>query len=293
MARLDYAGARQIYEDALIRARDEGRLFPDASMFQVDLFAHELLLGRLDAFRRGLREWLEERGRDWQWYDWQNAQWAAPVYFLLPTDENRIRLGEKMQGYMEAKPVQSRRILWVARLLAYAGRPEDARLHLETWIADDSLRLRTAQGPIREARGHILVEEGKIEEGLALFREKTDSLGCGRNCWGELGWLYDHHGYDGETFEAYRAYLRAPPSLNGSDIVYLPRIHERLGQLYEERGDLNRAEHHHEQFVRLWEDADPIFQPRVQAAREALARVRAQLKDRISHRTPGTEIVHG
>jgi hypothetical protein len=52
---------------------------------------------------------------------------------------------------------------------------------------------------------------------------------------------------------------------------------ERLGQLYDEMGDLEQAAGYYGLFVELWADADPELQPRVRAARtrmEAIARER-------------------
>ncbi len=52
--------------------------------------------------------------------------------------------------------------------------------------------------------------------------------------------------------------------------VDLPRIYERLGELYEQRGSAERAIYYYGRFVDLWEDADPELHPRVDAARRAI-----------------------
>jgi tetratricopeptide (TPR) repeat protein len=44
-------------------------------------------------------------------------------------------------------------------------------------------------------------------------------------------------------------------------------VYERLGQLYEKRGDKQRAVKAYQQVVELWKDADPVLQARVEAAR--------------------------
>ena len=48
---------------------------------------------------------------------------------------------------------------------------------------------------------------------------------------------------------------------------------ERLGQLYDELGDLENAAVYHARFVELWSQADPEFQPRVTAARARLEEI--------------------
>lgn len=58
---------------------------------------------------------------------------------------------------------------------------------------------------------------------------------------------------------------------------WLALVLERLGQLHEEQGDAEKAVEYCGRFVELWRDADPELQPRVQAARGALARLAAGL----------------
>ena len=53
----------------------------------------------------------------------------------------------------------------------------------------------------------------------------------------------------------------------------LPAARERLGQLYEAKGDTIRAVEHYHKFIELWKDADAVLQPRVKAARDRLYRL--------------------
>lgn len=50
--------------------------------------------------------------------------------------------------------------------------------------------------------------------------------------------------------------------------------HERLGRLFEAKGDRARASAHYAKFAELWRNADPELQPRVQAARQRIAQLR-------------------
>jgi hypothetical protein len=47
-------------------------------------------------------------------------------------------------------------------------------------------------------------------------------------------------------------------------------VHERLGYLYEQRGDTAKAIYYYGKLVDLWKDADPELQPRVEAARRTI-----------------------
>jgi hypothetical protein len=53
----------------------------------------------------------------------------------------------------------------------------------------------------------------------------------------------------------------------------LPSAYIHLGELYEERGDLDFAIHYYNEFLELWKDADPEFLPRVQEVRQWIARL--------------------
>ena len=53
----------------------------------------------------------------------------------------------------------------------------------------------------------------------------------------------------------------------------LAAIYERLGGLYELKDETERAVFYYEKFVELWKNADPEFQPRVDAARRAIERL--------------------
>ena len=48
---------------------------------------------------------------------------------------------------------------------------------------------------------------------------------------------------------------------------------ERVGQLYDEAGDLENAAVYYARFVELWADADAELQPRVEVARERLGEI--------------------
>jgi hypothetical protein len=56
----------------------------------------------------------------------------------------------------------------------------------------------------------------------------------------------------------------------GFDPYWLPVVYERLGALYEQRGDAAKAMHYYGKLVDLWKDADPELRPRVEAARRAI-----------------------
>jgi len=55
----------------------------------------------------------------------------------------------------------------------------------------------------------------------------------------------------------------------------LPGFLRRLGELYEAKGNREKAIAWYERFVELWKNADQVLQPRVAEVREKLNRLRA------------------
>lgn len=57
------------------------------------------------------------------------------------------------------------------------------------------------------------------------------------------------------------------------DALFLAGIRQRLGELYEARGDVEKALTHYQAFVDLWKNADPELQPRVRDLRGRIERL--------------------
>lgn len=60
------------------------------------------------------------------------------------------------------------------------------------------------------------------------------------------------------------------------DGLLLAGIHQRLGEMYEAKGEVDRAITHYQTFVDLWKNADAELQPRVQDVRARVARLQRQ-----------------
>ena len=78
-----------------------------------------------------------------------------------------------------------------------------------------------------------------------------------------------------EATDAYEDLIEVPGSDRWND-AYEPLFHERVAKIYEELGDGAKAAEHYETFAEIWVGADPELQPRVEAARQALDRLRTE-----------------
>ena len=77
--------------------------------------------------------------------------------------------------------------------------------------------------------------------------------------------LYERGGYE-DALPWYRAL--------SYDFLYTGPAHLRMAQIYERRGERQKAIEHYSRFLELWRDSDPALQPLVQQARDAMARLR-------------------
>lgn len=126
------------------------------------------------------------------------------------------------------------------------------------------------------ARGAVALERGRYDAAIGHFRGLTQGL-C-RSCGVfELARAYDLAGQADSAVAAYERYAHTPwtGSWRTDPFALAPSL-ERLGQLYDERGEWEKASEYYARFVELWKDADPELQPRVQAAQRRLDEIFAQ-----------------
>jgi tetratricopeptide (TPR) repeat protein len=76
-------------------------------------------------------------------------------------------------------------------------------------------------------------------------------------------------------FEKFAAYK--DPNLS-EDAQFLAGSYKRLGELYEAKGDREKAMANYEKFVDLWRNAEPELQPKVAEVRDRLNKLRANRK---------------
>ncbi|CAN5858429.1 hypothetical protein BH23GEM9_BH23GEM9_09200 [soil metagenome] len=89
-----------------------------------------------------------------------------------------------------------------------------------------------------------------------------------------VGRVFEHMARPDSAIAAYERYLAATPlDRVWVDELELARTHRRLGELYEERGQIESAASHYARVVDLWAAADSDLQPYVAAVRDRLARL--------------------
>jgi len=171
-----------------------------------------------------------------------------------------------------------------ARAFARAGRPAEANAMIARYRAEvtDTAFRREREADLHTALGEIALAEGKALDAVTEFRrgdigyDGQPANECAPCLPFNLGRAFDAAGQADSAIVQFERYLTTPYWRNWEpplDPSRRPAIHERLGQLYETKGDTQKAAEHYRAFIELWKDADPELQPRVKAARDRLAKL--------------------
>jgi tetratricopeptide (TPR) repeat protein len=164
--------------------------------------------------------------------------------------------------------------LGLAALYADAGSTDKANTLLEEYdrlapMEETALRARQYASPAAVARA-----ERRFPEAIAGYRTAHEE-GANTSTWlFELAHTYDVSGNVDSAIALFERALGA----NGLERILeeywaLGHAYRRLGQLYEERGERDKALQYHSNFVELWKDADEELQPVVEDVRGRIARL--------------------
>lgn len=244
------------------RARDQAGETNLARSVSRDSVAEKLWRASLDVWHRNQRE----RG------------FARLERVLAQTPLNSLPLVSPLQS----EPYY----LWVARIFAQAQRPDRARAMLAQFNAAnrDTALKRVSEPAVYGVLGEIALAEGRPREALREFR-RADRLADGPiqlfalGLHADVGRAFDQAGMADSAIATFELYLETPQLTRFShDAVYLAHILQRLGALYEAKGDRAKAIEHYERFIQLWRNADPELQPRVAEARRRIELLRVSEK---------------
>jgi eukaryotic-like serine/threonine-protein kinase len=169
----------------------------------------------------------------------------------------------------------------VAIAYARAGRPDRARAvlaQLDAAARDTSFK-RWIEPFSHEVTGEIALAEDKPRMAIDEFRlagRRPD--GPAELCFdchaAQIGLAFDRAGQADSAVVALERYatMVSYDKLR-FDARYLAGTYRRLGELYEERGNVSKAITYTQKFIELWKNADPELQPKVVEARQRLARL--------------------
>ena len=180
-------------------------------------------------------------------------------------------------------PDDERPDLAVAFNLALAGHPDRARAIVsgfQSTVRDTALR-RSVEPDLHYTFGMIALAERKTSEAITEFRrgdlaQDGPKDACTICLPLDLGRAFDAANQPDSAISQFERYLATPYALRLDEQLHgvaVPAIHERLGQLYDAKGNTPKAAEHYRAFIELWKHADPDLQPRVAEARRRLAKL--------------------
>ncbi|HET7470214.1 MAG TPA: hypothetical protein VFJ81_11085, partial [Gemmatimonadales bacterium] len=144
----------------------------------------------------------------------------------------------------------------------------------ELMSAASRSRLDARRGLTPERRwslGVIAAAEGKRAAAERELTAAAAAIECGICVLPDLARLYDAMALPDSALAAYERYLATPWQWRFEvDGTELARALERVGELYEARGDRARAEAAYAKLVDLWRQADPELAPELDGARRKL-----------------------
>jgi len=184
---------------------------------------------------------------------------------------------------LAAVPEQDRPYTWLARIYALAGRPDKARAVLAQFAQiKDTVFLRGRQPDVHEALGEIALAEKHYNDAIVEFR-RADLAADGKpandnpvRVHFNLGRAFDLANQPDSAIAELEAYTTVRYDGRFDDDQFaLAGTHKRLGELYDAKGDREKAISHLSKFVELWKNADAELQPAVADAKRRLTKLQA------------------
>jgi len=182
-------------------------------------------------------------------------------------------------------PVDLRNDFRLASAYAVAARPDRARAVLAQFDADirDTTIRRFYEPNRHSALGEIAIAEGRPRDAIDEFR-KSDVRpdgpvnDCAPCTDGPLARAFDLAGMPDSAIATFERYLATPYWFRyrpEADPTHLAGAYKRLGELYEAKGEKQKAASYYTKFVDLWKNADPELQPKVAEVKKRLAALSA------------------
>ena len=162
------------------------------------------------------------------------------------------------------------------RFYAEVGQLDRAKELVADFVASSASTIGNAESSLHWMSGSVALAEGRYEEAIDELSRIREYY-C-RNCGlPELARAYDGSGQPDSTVAVYERFVAPGSSFRiFTDQGELGPAYERLGQLYDEKGDHEKAAEYYAKFVELWRDADAELQPRVEAAQARLDEIFAE-----------------
>lgn len=244
------------------------------------LMVGEVQRGRLEEARRLAERGFQDMMGMGRWR--RAAQFVMDVSWMesilgrdgVPRDGAGVRAD--LDGILAKMPPEAR--LYDAAVISMAriGDGEGVHDYLQRWR---DAELPSSRSPVFDEVGRYAEAMLRRESDPAGALEALDDLALEMDCSGCFNWERGSLAQQLERFEKARDHFSMPSGRGAEEFLAAPLIRvvgqERLGQVLEALGEEEKAARHYARFADLWAEADPEFQPRVEAARERIVALEA------------------
>lgn len=172
---------------------------------------------------------------------------------------------------MDSLPPADRPFLPLADFYAQAGRPARAAAMVADFDRLVAPDIRKGERRRLFSEGLLLLAEGKTGEAAAQIRSfNGPCVVCPLYTSGQI---FEALRQPDSALAAYEQLVATPMlemDMSGQDLTVAPAL-RRLGELYEAKGERDKALDYYGRFVTLWKDADPDLQPIVADVKQRMA----------------------
>ena len=161
--------------------------------------------------------------------------------------------------------------------IAYAivGQPAIARRYIAENETNTPEILRKNSNARNWVAGYLALAENRGRDAIAAFQRARDEGSCTNCAFFELGQSYEMANLPDSALIAYTSAVETPHDANSLDDRSFndARTYRRLGELYEEKGQKEKALEYYGRFVELWKAADPALQTQVREVKDRMAKL--------------------
>ena len=203
---------------------------------------------------------------------------AFQALFLFGDIPRAVRLmDDALRRYpLDRYPKDQRPDMGMVEFYARAGAPERAREILRRADAGLSEKEKTDTTTGRyEALAAVAMAERRYEDALTLLhREREKNPGCVMCVLFEIGEAHEGAGRPDSAVVYYERFLSSSVLFRtGWDSGLRWLIYRRLGELYEARGDREKAADYYHRLIEQWKDAEPELQPIIADVKAGLGKL--------------------
>ena len=278
------ADANRDFDGAEAIVRSHAQLAPDLAIQEgtADALAHiSLVRGRLADAERHVHTAMalsEQRRQPGSYVGYAVALAMIELRYRNAPNAARRAVEEALRRHPLASiPAADRPYLLLAWFQAEAEQSERAKQLLAEYDATVPEAFRRRQPFRHGAAAALALAEGRVEDAITGYRAWYAEGNCAVCGLFELGRAYERASQRDSALAVYERAVTTPGLMRlFEEAPTLGPTYRRLGELYEERGQLDKARDYYGRFMDLWKNADPELQPVVRDVKQRLARLVAE-----------------